>query len=96
VPHIARPRVGAGVGVGDRHEGLNRWVRNSRGRCRCRCSPWESLEEDLGVVPLVQIVDGPSLDRGTSTGSLGSVGRVTQFVAEGVVDFYHPVGDRPR
>jgi hypothetical protein len=68
VPHIARPRVGNGAGVGDRHEGLNRRVGNPRGRSRC--SPWEGFKEDLGVFPLVEIVDGPSLDRGTSTGSL--------------------------
>lgn len=93
VPHIARPRVGNGARIGDRHESLNRRVGKSRGRSRC--SPWESLEEDLGILPLVEIVDGPSLDRGTSTCSLRSIGWVTQLVAEGVVDFCDPVCDRP-
>ena len=50
---------------------------------------------DLGIVSLVQVVDGPSLDRGTSTGSLGPVGWITPLIAESVINLYNAVGDGP-
>lgn len=88
VPDITWLRVWAGVGNG--HASLD-----GLGRCRSRSSTWEGPIYDLSIVSLVQVVDGPSLDRGSSTGSLGPVDWVTPLIAEGVINLYNAVGDGP-
>ena len=88
VPDITWLRVWAGVGNG--HASLD-----GLSGCRSRSSTWEGFIYDLGIVSLVQVVDGPSLDRGTSTGSLGPVGWITPLIAESVINLCNAVGDGP-
>lgn len=88
VPDVTWLRVWAGVGNG--HASLD-----GLSRCGSGSSTWEGLIYDLSIVSLVQVVDGPSLNRGSSTGSLGSVGRVTPLIAESIINLYNAVGDGP-
>lgn len=88
VPDVTWLRVWAGIGNG--HASLD-----GLSGCRSRSSTWEGFIYDLGIVSLVQVVDGPSLDRGTSTGSLGPVGWITPLIAESVINLYNAVGDGP-
>lgn len=88
VPDVTWPRVWARVGNG--HASLD-----GLSRCGSGSSTWEGLIYDLSIVSLVQVVDGPSLNRGSSTGSLGSVGRVTPLIAESIINLCNAVGDGP-
>lgn len=88
VPDVTWLRVWAGVGNG--HASLD-----GLSRCGSGSSTWEGLIYDLSIVSLVQVVDGPSLNRGSSTGSLGSVGRVTPLIAESIINLCNAVGDGP-
>lgn len=73
--------------VGDRGGRLSRGYRSSN-------IAWEWHKDDPGIIPLVEVINRPTADGSTSTGSLGLVGWVTPLVAERVVDLGNPVGDR--
>lgn len=77
------------------------WVVGDRGRClsrgyRSSNVAWERNKDDSGVIPLVEVIDRPAADGGTSTGSLGLICRIAPLVAERVVHLSHPVGNWAR